>query len=528
MQKFTFNREKTRAFTDQQNQLVYHQNYLLSFINRPFSIEGFRAQMEEKKHAFSLAQRGVLHTVLVDNYKNKNTSELTKKHIDDLLKEETFTITTGHQLSLFTGPVYFVYKILHVIKICDLLKKEYPANNFVPVFWMASEDHDFEEIQSVELFNHTMTWETEQKGPVGRFDLEGFTEIKQEFSSYFSGEAFDEINEILANYTGKNLAEATFNLVNRLFSKYGLVIVDGDQEMLKRTFLPVINKELETSFSFKQVSLANELLIKEGLKVQVNPREINLFYIEDGVRERILHLDEGFFIEGKGKYTLEALKELAESNPSCISPNVVMRPVYQETVLPNLCYVGGAGEISYWLQLKGVFNELGLPYPMIQVRNSLIWIDGVNAKKIAKIDLKLEELFEASVHLKKKFLEDNAEEDVDFSIIEEHFDSLRTELLDKISKVDSNLDKYAQAELVRMEKQLISIREKLLKSVKSKHENALITIDQIKNKLFPNGGLQERSMNFFNLCASGDVEGRLDYLYSVLDPFEQDLIVIRE
>jgi uncharacterized protein YllA (UPF0747 family) len=205
-----------------------------------------------------------------------------------------------------------------------------------------------------------------------------------------------------------------------------------------------------------------------------------------------------------------------------------MRPVYQETVLPNLCYVGGAGEISYWLQLKGVFNELGLPYPMIQVRNSLIWIDGVNAKKIAKIDLKLEELFEASVHLKKKFLEDNAEEDVDFSIIEEHFDSLRTELLDKISKVDSNLDKYAQAELVRMEKQLISIREKLLKSVKSKHENALITIDQIKNKLFPNGGLQERSMNFFNLCASGDVEGRLDYLYSVLDPFEQDLIVIRE
>ncbi|MDP5011595.1 MAG: bacillithiol biosynthesis cysteine-adding enzyme BshC, partial [Crocinitomicaceae bacterium] len=163
MQKFTFNREKTRAFTDQQNQLVYHQNYLMSFINRPFSIEGFRAQMEEKKHAFSLAQRSLLHTVLTDNYNDKSTSELTKKHIDNLLKEETFTVTTGHQLSLFTGPVYFVYKILHVIKICDSLKKEYPENNFVPVFWMASEDHDFEEIQSVGLFNHTMSWESEQK-----------------------------------------------------------------------------------------------------------------------------------------------------------------------------------------------------------------------------------------------------------------------------------------------------------------------------------------------------------------------------
>jgi len=528
MQKFTFHREKTRAFTDQQNQLIYRQDELLSFINLPFSIENFKQQIETKRNAFSDEQRSVLHNVLTKDYKNIAVSASTKNNINLLLNKNTFTITTGHQLAIFTGPIYFIYKILHVIKMCEILKTEYAEIDFVPVFWMASEDHDFEEIQSIELFNHTLTWQSEQKGPVGRFNLQGFDEIKNEFASYFSGDVLTEIQDLLKNYEGESLSVATFKFVNRLFSKFGLVIVDGDRAALKNNFLPVIYNELETEFSYKEVLKTNELLIKEGLKIQVNPREINLFYIEEGIRERILRIEDGFFIEGKGKFTLEALKEMAQSNPSCISPNVVLRPVYQELVLPNLCYVGGAGEISYWIQLKGVFDKLSLPFPMIQVRNSLLWIDSVNSKKIFKLDLHLEELFEASVQLKKRFLEVNAEEDVDFSIIEEHFNQLSSELIQKVQKVDSNLDKYAQAELVRMEKQLISIREKLLKSVKSKHENALVTIDQIKNKLFPNGGLQERSMNFFNLCASGDVDGRLKYLHSVIEPFEQDLIVIRE
>jgi uncharacterized protein YllA (UPF0747 family) len=170
---------------------------------------------------------------------------------------------------------------------------------------MASEDHDFEEIQSVELFNKTIKWETEQKGPVGRFELTDFDLIKKEIEAFFGNQESDEIKKILDSYSGENLSQATFKLINSLFAAYGLLVLDGDDAELKQLFVPVIEKELKDQFSYTAVHKTNEQIQKEGLKLQVNAREINLFYIENQLRERILHLDEGFFIEGKGKFSLE-------------------------------------------------------------------------------------------------------------------------------------------------------------------------------------------------------------------------------
>lgn len=528
MHKFTFHRQLTGLFTDQQNQLAYNQEHVLSFIRQSFSAEHFENQMHLKEANFSKANRERLVRVLDENYASETVSESQKRNIDLLRKDSTFTVTTGHQLSIFTGPMYFIYKILHVIRLTEELSKKYPENQFVPVFWMASEDHDFEEIQSVEIFNRQLTWDSTQKGPVGRFNLDGLDELKKEIASFFENQPESEIEDIFAAYSGSNLAEATFNLVNTLFADYGLIILDGDQRELKKALIPIVEKELNEQFSFHAVHTTNEQIQKEGLKLQVNAREINLFYIEDQVRERILHLDEGFFIEGKGKFSKEEILKMLHDQPECFSPNVILRPVYQELILPNLCYVGGVGEISYWLQLKGVFDALDLVYPLIQVRSSLLWIDAVSSKRLDKAELVLEDLFKDSSELKKHYLAENASEEIDFEKIDLQFEELRRTLVDKIDAIDPNLDKFALAETVKMQKQLEVIKEKLTRSVKQRHEAGLKAIDQLVEKLFPNGGMQERSMNLISMCPDGKVKAKIAQLHAVIDPLDPDFVVLRE
>lgn len=528
MQKFTFHRESTDLYTEQQNRMVYRQEELLSFLYLPYRLENFEKQAQLKARSFSSEQRSVLTEVLSDSYTGRPKTEAVEKELELLKKSTTFTVTTGHQLNIFTGPLYFIYKILHTIRLAEELNSTYEEYHFTPIYWMASEDHDFEEIRTVEIFGKQIAWESDQKGPVGKFDLDGLDELKREFASFFSGEALDQVSEILNTYTGQDLADATFNLINRLFGQYGLLIVNADNSKLKTLFAPVLLKEIETSFSHDAVNKTNVQLEKEGMKTQVHAREINLFYCEKGLRERILHLEDGYFVEGKGKFTKKEMAELIEKSPELFSPNVILRPVYQEMILPNLCYIGGVGEIAYWLQLKGIFDELNLPFPLLAVRNSLIWIDSVTSKKIARTELLLEELFFETDHLKRQYVFNNEEDDIDFSVIDSLFQDLKSAILEKVSQNDPGLEKYAQSEVVKIEKQIIAIREKLFRSLKSKHDQALVSIEQIKNKLFPSNGLQERSVNLFSLCAEGKVDERISQLHHFIDPFEPNLIMIRE
>jgi bacillithiol biosynthesis cysteine-adding enzyme BshC len=527
MQKFTFDRRITGQFTDQQNLLAYGQEELLPFIGHAFSKENFEKQINEKSGSYQMETRSALVSALIRSYEGLTYVPACTANLELLRLPTTFTITTGHQLSLFTGPVFFVYKILHVIRLCEELKKEYPENDFVPVFWMASEDHDFDEIRSVDVFGKTLSWETPQSGAVGRFATDGLEALTEELKSFFRDSSGD-FNEVISTYNGRNLAEATRKLVHRLFAEYGLIIVDGDAKELKALFIPTIQKELKEGFSFKAVSATNERIIKEGFKVQVNPREINLFYMEDQMRERILHLDDGYFIEGKGHLSQKELLDDLNDNPEKFSPNVILRPLYQETILPNLCYVGGVGELSYWLQLKGVFDAVGLIYPMIQARTSMIWIDPTLSRKIQKADLVLEDLFNDITIIKKNYLQEHASEDVDFSGLEEQLNALCLSLSEKIMSIDPGMDRFAEAEVVKLKKQLESIKDKMVRSVKQQHENAMRSIDQVYDKLFPHGGMQERVLNIFSMTPDGNIAQRMAQIHSFIDPFDPDLVIIRE
>ena len=223
MQVFRFHRNQLKRFDDQHLNLVYNQQVYAEYINRSFSIENFEKQIDEKERNYQ--GRGVLVEALKHQYAEIKELNAVEANIKALSSENTFTVTTGHQLSLFTGPLYFIVKILHVIKLSERLNSEYPDNRFVPVFWMASEDHDFEEIQSTNLFGKKLTWESEQKGPVGRFDLDGFDAFKEEIAAFYKNHPESPIHELLETYDGSNLTEATRKLVHTLFKEYGLAII---------------------------------------------------------------------------------------------------------------------------------------------------------------------------------------------------------------------------------------------------------------------------------------------------------------
>ena len=527
MQKFKIPRSHTGYFTEQQLALASDQEKVLPFIQQTFSREHFAKQIARKENTFNTAQRAVLKSYFEKQYSDKTPSTTVQANIQNIERENCFTITTGHQLNIFTGPIFMIYKILHVIRLTEELQKDYPEMIFVPVFWMATEDHDFEEISGVELFNRDLIWETHQKGAVGRFTTEGLDTLKAEIRNAFSRVDLSQIDELLNAYTGANLADATFSLVNKLFSNYGLLILNGDHPELKKQFVPIIHKELNEEFSFKAVAITNAALIQEGWKLQATPREVNLFYLSNHSRERILKVEDGFFIEGQGKRSLAELLEESQDYPERFSPNVILRPLYQELILPNLCYVGGAGEMSYWLQLKGVFDQTEVPYPLIQVRSSLLVIDASTSKKMEKYSIALDDIFQDAYQLKAHYLQDAAADHVDFSALDEHMKRLQQSITERVLSCDESLSSYAEAESVRLEKSMQNIKDKIVKTVKQRHDTALRAIEQVHERVMPRNTMQERIVSIFSMAPDGDLHGLLQRLHGAIDPFDPDFVVLR-
>jgi bacillithiol biosynthesis cysteine-adding enzyme BshC len=526
MQKSFINRTKISYFSNISNDLVYQQEKFKDLLQFPFSLENFEGQIELKNKQYDEKTRTILVDSLVEKYSKIKISEKVKFNIDLLKLKKTFTITTGHQLCLFTGPIYFIFKILHTIKLCEILKKEYPKFNFVPIYWMASEDHDFEEVNHLNLFNQKITWETDQEGAVGNFNLDGLVEIKEQIKSFFKNVDSKEITDLLNFYEGKNLGEATFNFINELFKEYGLIVIDANQRLLKELFIPILEKEITTSFSENNVGKSNLILEDLKIKPQVFSRPINLFYLNENSRTRIIPEQENFYIENKGIYSKSEILSEIRNFPERFSPNVILRPLYQETILPNLAYIGGGGELAYWLQLKNTFDEAGVLFPLIQVRNSIQIFDKNIQKKIQKLDFLTSDFFKELEQIKQIFLHQNLKDEIDFSELEIKSSDLMFELEQLILRNDPNLMNFVLAEKTKISNQIENIKAKLIKQQKAKFDVSLKQIEDIKRKLFPQNGLQERHDNFLNFCADGNYKGFIQGIYDVIDPFEKDMILV--
>lgn len=529
MQFSTINRGEIPFFNTHQVEFCYHPEVYAAFINRPFKLASFEAQMEEKLANYHSSKRAILVDALKKQYSNIEMNPKVVANIDLLQHDNTFTVTTGHQLINFTGTFYFVLKVLNAVKLAEELKSAYPNQNFVPIYWMATEDHDYEEVKHVHLFGKVLTWETNQTGPVGRFDSSEFQEVIQAIKSLYANHPESEIQELLAIPTEGQYSDYFRQLVNRLFSDFGLVIIDGDDETLKQLFVPYMKQEVQHQIAIHNILPTNNALEAMGMKIQVNPREINLFYIGDGQRERLIALvDNQVEIPGKGTFSIEEALNEIEAHPKDYSPNVVLRPLYEEVILPNLCYIGGSGEINYWLQLKAMFHAFDVTFPILQTRISALYIDKGTAKKLNQMEMKWTELLPENHIIHRNFVSKNPETDIDFTTVDVPAQELAKALHATILSVDPNMQKYAEAEWTKLNKQLEQIKEKLFKLNKSKHESALKSIDQMREKLFPGNGLQERKWNLFHFLPSGDYSSFLIELKNAMEVFNPDLLVIHE
>lgn len=469
-----------------------------SLYHRFPTLENFASQIDEKAKNYSLENRLSLVSALKNQNKNFPISELTQANIELLKSEKTFTITTGHQLNLFTGPAYFLYKIASTINLCNQLKEKYSEYNFVPIYWMATEDHDFEEINHFNFKDKKIKWERESFGPVGRLSTEGLNEVFDEFSKIIGvGSTAEYLKEVFQKsyLEHSNLADATRFLANKLFSEDGLVIIDGDDKNLKTLFTPYIKDELVHQNSFASVSKTISLL--KEYTVQVNPREINLFYIEDTLRERIIFENNIYKVNNTEiQFSETEILNLLKASPEKFSPNVILRPLYQEVILPNLAYIGGGGEIAYWLELKNNFNSQNITFPILMLRNSFVVATEKQMEKMEKLHLTWSDLFlpqEELIHQKTKELSIFK---IDFSEQKETLQKQFAELLKIAKQTDKSFIGAVKAQETKQTKGLENLEKRLLKAEKRVHSEKLERIAEIQNQLFTNGSLQERKSNF--------------------------------
>ncbi|MEM8521657.1 bacillithiol biosynthesis cysteine-adding enzyme BshC [Flavobacterium sp. PL12] len=514
-------------FSSLMNDYLDQKNNLHTLYNRFPTLENFEAQILEKQDNFNHDSRKTLVSVLEEQYKKIELSALTKQNIENLRSKNTYTVTTGHQLNLFSGPLYFLYKIISTINLTNQLKSKYPSNNFVPIYWMATEDHDFEEINYFNFKGKKFRWNKESTGPVGRLSTAGLDEFFKVYELELgSSTNAQEIKKMFkdAYLNHNNLADATRHLANSLFGSYGLVIIDADNADLKHSFIPYAKEELLKQSSHKLVLETAEKL-KEYF-VQVNPREINLFFIEDKMRERILFEEGKYKINNtKTEFTENEILELLESHPERFSPNVIMRPLYQEVILPNLCYIGGGGEIAYWLELKSFFDAAKVTFPMLLVRNSVLLATEKQVRKADKLELSWHDLFSKQEDLINK----KTKQLTEFSI---NLENLKIQLKDQFkdlytvaTKTDESFMGAVKAQEAKQIKGLENLEKRLLRAQKKKLSDILDRITNLQNDLFPNQSLQERQANFSEFYLENG-ESLIPMIIKQLKPLENQFEVI--
>ncbi len=497
---------------------IQQKDALRAFYHRPPQLDSFGDQLAEKQLGDGI--RNDLVQVLQQQYSSLEMPRAVRDNITALADSKTFTITTGHQLNIFSGPLFFIYKLVTTINSCRRLQEAYPDYRFVPVYWMASEDHDFAEINHFYLFGQKYQWDTEQQGAVGRFHLDGIDQVLEALPE--PAPLFEK-----AYKEHDTLADATRYFVNELFGKQGLVVLNADDATLKQHFVPTMQDDAFTHAAQGKVEAASQKLDDLEYRTQVFPREINLFYLTDQRRERLIAEDGQFTVNHTDQHFSEAeLRQEMEAHPERFSPNVVLRPLYQEMILPNLGYVGGPGELAYWLQLKPVFDHYEVPFPILLPRNFALVISKTNAKKLRKVEIAISELFQDTDTLIKNFVESNAEASLSLGDEKAALADVYQQIEEKVLAVDGSLKGFIGAESSKAFKSLDTIEKRLKKAEEQKQDTAVGQLETLKEKLFPDGGLQERQENLLTYHINNP--DFIDELLEKFDPFDLRFNVLTE
>ena len=488
------------------------------------SLEAFRAQRQTKLDSYPSSNRSVLVTALKEQYAKLNlNAPAVDENIQKLTDQYTFTVCTGHQLNLFTGPLFFIYKILHTVKLSQTLNEHFDDMHCVPVYWMASEDHDSAEIDHLHINKVKLKWNTDQTGAVGDFEtneLDAVISLIRELLPNTS-----EASQLVALFTrayrkGSVLADATQTLVHELFKQYGLIVLNPQSRALKSLFKPIIERELLHSFSKKAVDDTSIHLRNMGFSTQVNGREINLFFVDKHSRQRIVRDGEDFLLaDTKRRFTREEMQRILDEAPEHFSPNVVLRPIYQECILPNLAYIGGGGELSYALQLKAAFDSVSVPFPLFILRHSLFWATAKDRSKMNALGAQMIDFTTSKDATINGAIRRVSDIDIDFSpqraLLTEQFVALK----DIALKTDKSFLGAVLAQEKKQIKGLDTLEKRLLKAQRRKLADQVQRISEIYDHFYPMGVPHERFENFSALYAQmGDA-----FFDRILSAFSADL-----
>jgi bacillithiol biosynthesis cysteine-adding enzyme BshC len=500
---------------------------LKEFYEHPVNLEGIQSAIKSRKKFKTNRQLLVEH--FTNQYRGFTNSDIVKSNIEALSDENTFTICTAHQPNIFTGHLYFVYKILHIIKLADSLKKQLPEYNFVPVFFIGSEDADLQELNHIVIDGEKYEWNTEQTGAVGRMKVDDqLLKLIDKISGRLSVEPFGkELVSLLKQCYSKNstIEYATFLFVHHLFKQFGLLILLPDNVAYKKEMISVFEDDIFHHTSSDIVNRASERLSR-NYKAQAYPREINLFYLKDNLRNRIVQVKDQFIVHDTNMvFTEEEIKKELREHPERFSPNVILRGLFQEIILPDVAWIGGGGELAYWLQLKNVFIHYNVPFPVLILRNSFLMVDQKASKLMRKLELDVHNVFGSEDQVENSLVKRDSKFVLDLKKEKEQFEKIYSEIISRVGLIDATLHAHVEALRTRQVKKLSALEKKMLRSEKRKFLAQKNQLDKLFSILFPAGGLQERMENFM-LFYSRWGKDFFKILYDASLTLEQEFCII--
>lgn len=477
--------------------------------------------IDSKSHNYNSSRYFDKH-VLIDILKRQNVtfgaSEKTAANIEQLADENTFAVVTGQQVGLYTGNFYTILKTITAIKLADDLKNRFPQYNFVPVFWLESDDHDIEEANHVNIINRQNeilragyppppedadeTGAKKNLAPVGsiKFNAE-INRINEELKNSLIDTDFKEkiISKITSFYHEGNDYKTSFaQLMSWIFNDYGVVFIDCSDVEVKKLLTPVFEKELNSSPRLCERVIQSSAELEKNYDLQVKPKVINLFFLHNGNRLLIEPRENERFAlkNSKRRFEKEELMNLLFESPELFSPNVVLRPLCQDYLLPTVAYVGGPSEISYFAQLKGAYEHYDITMPVIYPRVSATILENKVNKFLKNFEVSFEELFNHKVLISKvvdKLSEIKIEDE--FSKISDEFNRLFYDLKKVTGEIDKTLVNSADGIKEKLISSLDTFKGKLVNAQAKKSETTTNQIDKVTNNIYPLGKLQERIIN---------------------------------
>jgi bacillithiol biosynthesis cysteine-adding enzyme BshC len=521
--------QETGAFSAIANDYLSNDPALQPFYTYHPDEDGFKKALEARK-GFA-TDRALLVNQFTSQYAEMNTSKAVRDNIASLLDENTFTICTAHQPNIFTGHLYFIYKILHAIRMADDMNNSIPGHHFVPVYYMGSEDADLDELGEVHINGKHYRWNTNQQGAVGRMKVDkGMIAMMDEMQGQLSVEPFGaDIVALMRNcyVPGRTIEAATFELADKLFSTFGLLVFLPDHAAVKRPFNTIVHKELVEQFSQKAVA-ETIAAFPEKYKVQAAGREINLFYLEGDSRERIEKNGDHYVIANSTKtFSLDELLNELDHYPERFSPNVILRPLFQELLLPNVSFIGGGGELAYWLELKNVFGIAGIPFPQLILRNSFMLVPAKTANTIKKLGLSITDFFKPELQLVNELVHRDSRLRLTLAAEKTSIENLYSAIGSVATAVDTTLQQHTEALKKQALHKITRLETKMLRAEKKKMEASLRQLSKARQVLYPGAVLQERVDNLMSFYPRWG-QSFIESIYQYSTSFTQQFCILEE